>query len=210
MPARAPRPWRPVSQASAARLNAGAFSMLLRWPARGTTLTGAPPSLAAISWCIAGGVSGSSAPTMKCAGARIAAMSPRSTCATVASSDLMYESLCSAAMLRRSSSRCSGEACGPMSERATGSAMSAGSLPASSGARRLSTNACRCSGVKAAKPSCVSTRVSVATRCGMQQRRAHGDAPAHRQAEQVPLATPKWSSTRSTSATKSSKASGPS
>jgi hypothetical protein len=91
--------------------------------------------LAAIAWCSAGGVSGSSGADDEVRRRAIVAMSPRSTCATVASSDLMYEALCSAAMLRRSSSKCSGVACGPTSERATGSAMSAGSLPASSGAR---------------------------------------------------------------------------
>ena len=136
-----PRPARGSSHSSAAILKASAASMLLRWPAPGSTETGAPPSLADISWCIATGVSVSSLPTTKCVGARMAEISPSVTCSTVAWSDLMYDILCSAAMLLINCCRCSGLALGLTRLRATGSAMSRGSLPASKGARRLSTKA---------------------------------------------------------------------
>ena len=85
-------------------------------------------------------------------------MSPRSTCVDGGLERLDVRVLVQRARCCRRSSLADapGARIGPTSERATGSAMSAGSLPASSGARRLSTNAWRCSGVNASKPSCVS------------------------------------------------------
>src|SRR5437773_2280645 len=82
--------------------------MLLRCPASGMTVSSAPGTSAAIVRASATVVSRSCSPTTKCVGTAIAARLPTVSWLTVASSDLRYDALRSAAMLSKSCWRAAG------------------------------------------------------------------------------------------------------